>query len=81
MFEKLQADYQRFLEIERMLLDPDIVADATRASALSKERGSLAKIAIAYGRYMALAGRSTMPGSSLLPSRTPKCVPTRRPSS
>ena len=28
VFEKLQADYQRFLEIEQMLLDPEIVADA-----------------------------------------------------
>jgi peptide chain release factor 1 len=55
VFEKLQADYQRFLEIERMLLDPEIVVDAARASALSKERGTLAKVAIAYGRYMELS--------------------------
>ena len=38
-----------------MLLDPDIVADAMRASALSKERGTLAKVAIAYGRYLELS--------------------------
>jgi peptide chain release factor 1 len=55
VFEKLQADYQRFSEIEQMLLDPEIVADATRASTLSKERGSIAKIAIAYGRYLDLS--------------------------
>jgi peptide chain release factor 1 len=55
VFEKLQTDYQRFLEIERMLLDPSIVADATRASALSKERGTLAKVAIAYGHYLDLS--------------------------
>jgi peptide chain release factor 1 len=55
MFEKLQADYQRFLELEQMLLDPTIVADAMRASALSKERGTLAKVAIAYGRYLELS--------------------------
>ena len=55
MFDKLQADYQRFLEIEQMLLDPEIVADATRASALSRERGTLAKVAIAYGRYLELS--------------------------
>jgi peptide chain release factor 1 len=55
VFEKLQVDYQRFLEIEQMLLDPEIVADATRASTLSKERGSIAKIAIAYGRYLDLS--------------------------
>lgn len=55
MFEKLQADYQRFLELEQMLLDPNIVADAAQASALSKERGTLAKVAIAYGRYLELS--------------------------
>ena len=47
MFEKLQADYQRFLEIEQLLLDPEVTADATRVTALAKERGALAKIAIA----------------------------------
>jgi peptide chain release factor 1 len=55
VFEKLQADYQRFLEIEQALLDPDIVADAFRASALSRERGTLAKLAIPYGRYLELS--------------------------
>jgi peptide chain release factor 1 len=55
VFEKLQVDYQRFLEIEQMLLDPGIVADATRASTLSRERGTLAKVAIAYGRYLELS--------------------------
>jgi peptide chain release factor 1 len=55
VFEKLQVDYQRFLELEQMLLDPNIVADASQASALSKERGTLAKVAIAYGRYLELS--------------------------
>jgi peptide chain release factor 1 len=52
VFEKLLADYQRFLEIERLLLDPEVTRDPTRVNALSKERGSLAKIAIPYGRYL-----------------------------
>ncbi len=54
MFEKLQADYQRFLEIERALLDPSVTADIRQVSALAKERGALAKIAIPYGRYLDL---------------------------
>ena len=54
MFEKLQADYQRFLEIERALLDPEITSDARKVRALSKERGSLAKLALGYGRYLDL---------------------------
>jgi peptide chain release factor 1 len=55
VFEKLQADYQRFLEIEQMLLDPAIVADPNKATTLAKERGTLAKIAIPYGRYLELS--------------------------
>ena len=55
VFEKLQADYQRFLEIEQSLLDPAIVADRTQAAALSRERGTLAKLALPYGRYLELS--------------------------
>jgi peptide chain release factor 1 len=59
VFEKLQADYQRFLEIERMLLDPSVTADAAQVSALARERGTLAKIAIPYGRYLELSRQVT----------------------
>jgi peptide chain release factor 1 len=55
VFEKLQADYQRFLEIEQHLLDPAVTIDVARVTALSKERGTLAKIAIPYGRYLELS--------------------------
>jgi len=55
VFEKLQADYQRFQEIEQSLVDPEVVSDPARASALARERGSLAKIALPYGRYLSLS--------------------------
>jgi peptide chain release factor 1 len=55
VFEKLQADYQRFLEIEQMLVDPAVVSDPAKANALARERGSLAKIALPYGRYLSLS--------------------------
>ena len=55
MFEKLHADYQRFQDIEAALLDPEASADGARVAALAKERGGLAKVALAYGRYLALA--------------------------
>jgi peptide chain release factor 1 len=55
VFEKLQTDYQRFLEIEQQLLDPEIVADPNKATTLAKERGTLAKISIPYGRYLELS--------------------------
>jgi peptide chain release factor 1 len=54
VFEKLQTDYVRFLEIDRALLDPIVAADAAKVAALSRERGLLAKLAIPYGRYLDL---------------------------
>ena len=54
MFEKLQADYQRFLELDAALLDPAVASDTARVTALAKERGSLAKVALPYGRYLEL---------------------------
>lgn len=54
MFEKLQADYQRFQQIEAALLDPEASVDGPRVAALAKERGTLAKVALSYGRYLEL---------------------------
>lgn len=54
MFEKLHSDYQRFLEIEKALLDPAVSSDPARVAALAKERGSLAKVALPYARYLEL---------------------------
>lgn len=54
MFEKLQSDYQRFLELERALLDPSVTADVSRLTAMAKERSALAKLATPYGRYLEL---------------------------
>jgi peptide chain release factor 1 len=54
LFEKLQADYRRFLEIEQSLLDPAVTADPARVTALARERGKVAKLATLYGRYLDL---------------------------
>lgn len=54
MFEKLQADYQRFQEVEAALLDPTVSAEPARVSALARERGALAKLAEPYARYLDL---------------------------
>jgi len=54
VFEKLQADYQRFRELEGALLDPEVVSDVARLTAMAKERSALAKLAIPYGRYLDL---------------------------
>jgi peptide chain release factor 1 len=54
MFEKLQADYQRFLAIEQALNDPATSQDVAQVTALARERGSLARLALPYGRYLEL---------------------------
>jgi len=69
VFEKLQNDYQRFLEIERSLLDPAITVEPSRVAALAKERGALAKLAVPYGRYLEL-GRQIAEAESLCAGET-----------
>jgi peptide chain release factor 1 len=69
VFEKLQESYRRFQELEAALVDPDVARDSTRLSALAKERGSLAKLAIPYGRYLGL-GRQVAEAEALSASET-----------
>ena len=69
MFEKLQSDYQRFLEVEAALLDPAIGGDGARMSALAKERGGLAKLALPYARYLEL-GRQIGEAETLAAAET-----------
>jgi peptide chain release factor 1 len=64
VFEKLQADYQRFQELEAELVDPAVTADRARLMTLAKERGALAKVAIPYSRYLEL-GRQIAEAESL----------------
>ncbi|HEY1064935.1 MAG TPA: PCRF domain-containing protein, partial [Pirellulales bacterium] len=54
MRDKLEAQLDRFLEIERLVQDPDVLSDGARYSALAKERGSLAKVAMKYREFKEL---------------------------
>ena len=65
MFEKLQTDYKRFRELEAALLDPAVSGDGVRLSALAKERGRLAKVALPYARYLDL-GREIAEAQALV---------------
>jgi peptide chain release factor 1 len=65
VFEKLQADYQRFLEVEAALIDPAVSGDGARLTAMAKERGALAKVALPYGRYLEL-GRAITEAEALV---------------
>ncbi|GAC1335565.1 MAG: peptide chain release factor 1 [Isosphaeraceae bacterium] len=54
MFERLQADYERFRQVEAALLDPLASNDPAKVAALAKERGGLAKVAEPFGLYLEL---------------------------
>ena len=69
MFEKLQADYQRFLEIEAALLDPEVSSNPARVASMAKERGTLAKSAQPYARYLEL-GRLIAEANAMVASET-----------
>jgi len=64
VLDRIQADYARFLEIERALQDPEIALDPARYAALAKERGALAKLALPYGRCLEL-GRAIKEAEAL----------------
>jgi peptide chain release factor 1 len=69
VFDKLQANYQRFRAVETALLDPAVVGDSARLTALAKERGTLAKVAIPYGRYLEV-GRQIAEAEALCAAET-----------
>jgi peptide chain release factor 1 len=52
VFDSLQTTYARFLELDAALSDPDVARDPARLTAIARERGSLAKVATAYQRYL-----------------------------
>jgi len=57
VFDKLQAAHQRFHEVEAALLDPAVATDLPPMMALAKERGTLAKLALPYDRYLEVCRR------------------------
>jgi peptide chain release factor 1 len=69
VFEKLQSDYRRFLEVEAALLDPAMTNDSAKVTALAKERGTLAKVALPYARYLEL-GRQIAEAETMLAAET-----------
>ena len=51
MLEKLVEVESRYVELERLLSDPDIATDYARVTELAKERSSLQEIVDVYRRY------------------------------
>lgn len=53
----LDEKLSRFEELERQLLDPDVLANPSRLTAIYREHGSLAKLATKYRRFKELNGQ------------------------
>jgi peptide chain release factor 1 len=51
MREVLEEKLRRFEELERQLVDPEVLANSARMSAVAREHGSLAKLATKYRRF------------------------------
>jgi peptide chain release factor 1 len=54
MRKELEQKLARFEELEKQLLDPDVLANPARMSAVAREHGSLAKVATTYRRFRQL---------------------------
>jgi peptide chain release factor 1 len=51
MREMLEQQLARFEELDRLMLDPSVLADSSRLAAIARERGSLAKVATKYRQF------------------------------
>jgi peptide chain release factor 1 len=54
MRKMLEEKLRRFEELEKMLLDPAVLSESARMSAVAREHGSLAKLATKYRRFKEL---------------------------
>ncbi len=54
MREELEQKLQRFEELEKQLVDPEILAQGHKLAGISREHGSLAKLALKYRRFKEL---------------------------
>ena len=54
MANPLDEKLQRFEELERLLVDPEVLADSQRASVIYREHGTLAKLATKYRLFKKL---------------------------
>ena len=57
MRDLLEKQLARFEELERQLVDPDVLANQSKLAAVAREHGSLAKLAGKYRRFKELNGQ------------------------
>ena len=54
MRDELEARLARFEELERAMVDPEVLADPQRLSATAREHGTLARLALRYRQFVGL---------------------------
>src|SRR3990170_1436178 len=54
MFNVLEEKLRRFEELEKQLVDPEVLTNSARLSAVAREHGSLAKLATKYRQFKKL---------------------------
>jgi peptide chain release factor 1 len=54
MRDELEARLARFEELERAMVDPEVLADQQRLSATAREHGTLARLALKYRQFVGL---------------------------
>ena len=54
MRDQLEAKLSRFAELERALVDPNVLADPQRLSEVAREHGTLARLALKYRGFLDL---------------------------
>ena len=54
MRDELEARLARFEELERAMVDPEVLADQQRLSATAREHGTLARLALRYRQFVGL---------------------------
>ena len=74
MLEKAEKIYTRFIELEKLLADPDVVTDRIRYQSLAKEHSSLSKIALKYKKYKDLKQEITEVKHMLEVEKNPELV-------
>jgi peptide chain release factor 1 len=52
--DQLETQLRRFEELERKMIDPEVLADGNKLSAVAREHGSLAKVMTKYRRFRGL---------------------------
>ena len=65
MRQILDDKLSRFTELERLMVDPVVLADSGRMQSVAREHGSLAKIAGKYRRFLQLNGEIEEAGEML----------------